>query len=189
MRWTSSAFESRTPLEKLQRTGALQNAVALIETQNLSTPMFLHKFRRTFIAMFWGWVVFILSFPFLATLVCYVEGRSNSQTPGAWIAFAIYSVPVILAAWLVVLLPVDCLVAEKSFLRTPWLAGFLGAFFGLLPFTLLATASHMTSFATWWNEAMRNLRDADSWLYLGGAAITGLTAALHVVLKHPRSTV
>lgn len=148
--------------------------------------MLLHKFRRTFIAMFWGWVVFSLSFPFLARLACYVEGRLINQIPGAWIAFAIYSIPVILAAWLIILWPMDCLVPEKSALRAPWLTGFLGAIFGLIPLTLLATYSHMTSFAMWWNEVVRNLRDTDTWLYFGGAAITGLTAALNVVLKHPR---
>lgn len=179
--------DAGTPARKAAQ-GAGKSA-RITSSPRLPTLMFLHKFRRTFIAMFWGWVVFMLCLPFLAMLMCYVEGRSTNQILGAWIAFAVFSIPVILAAWLIILWPVDCLVPEKSFLRTPWLAGFLGAFFGLLPFTLLATASHMTSFATWWNEAMRNLRDADTWLYLGGAAITGLTAAIHVVLKHPRSTV
>ncbi|MEQ1748543.1 MAG: hypothetical protein ABL974_03925 [Prosthecobacter sp.] len=148
--------------------------------------MFRHKFHRTFIAMFWGWMVFSLCFPFLAWIVCHVEGRSTNQIAGVWVAFVIFSVPIILAAWLTILWPIDCIVPERSLLRRPTVAGFLGAFFGALPFALLATYSQMTTITDWWNESVRALRDSDSWLYLGGAAITGLTAALHVVIKHPR---
>ncbi len=151
---------------------------------------FLHKVRRTFVAMFWGWVAFMTGYTILAGLDSLLELRLFRwrEFLAFWLAFGVFSVPVILVAWLLILLPVDCLVPEASWLRKPCIAAWLGLWIGMLPFTLLGTWDSMTSFERWWREVHRCLNDKGTWLYLGGAAITGLTAALHVVLKHPRQS-
>jgi hypothetical protein len=151
---------------------------------------FLHKLRRTLVAMFWGWVAFMAAYAILAGLDCVLDSH---PMPGRdlwifWLLVAAYSVPVILTAWLLILLPVDCLVPEASWLRKPWIAAWLGLWIGMLPFTVLGTWDSMTSFESWWREVLRGLNDPSTWLYLGGAGITGLTAALHIVLKHPRQS-
>lgn len=149
---------------------------------------FLHKVRRTFVAMFWGWVAFMTGYTILAGLDSLLELRLFRWRDflAFWLAFGVFSVPVILVAWLLILLPVDCVVPETSWLRKPWIAAWLGLGIGMLPFTLLGTWDSMTSFESWWREVLRCLNDKGTWLYLGGAGITGLTAALHIVLKHPR---
>lgn len=148
---------------------------------------FLHKLRRTFVAMFWGWVAFMAGYTMLTGLASFLELRLFRwrEFLAFWLAFGVFSVPVILTAWLLVLLPVDCLVPESSWLRKPWIAAWLGLCIGMLPFTVLGTWDSMTSFERWWREVLRCLNDPSTWLYLGGAGITGLTAALHIVLKHP----
>ncbi|MBV6500865.1 MAG: hypothetical protein CJBNEKGG_03353 [Prosthecobacter sp.] len=149
---------------------------------------FLHKVRRTFVAMFWGWVAFMAGYAILAGLDRLLNPRPTAWCDHLtiWLFFGVYSVPVILTAWLLILLPVDCLVPESSWLRKPSVAALLGLLIGILPFTLLGTWNSMNSFESWWHEVIRCLNDKGTWLYLGGAGITGLTAALHIVLKHPR---
>lgn len=151
---------------------------------------FLRKVRRTFVAMFWGWVAFMAGYAILAGLDRLLNPRPTAWCDllTFWLVFGVYSVPVILTAWLLILLPVDCLVPESSWLRKPSVAALLGLLIGILPFTVLGTWDSMNSFESWWREVLRFLNDKDTWLYLGGAGITGLTAALHIVLKHPRQS-
>lgn len=108
-----------------------------------------------------------------------------SSVLGFWLAYSLYSIPVVLIAWLIILFPVDCLVPAKSKLREPWVAGLIGFIVGPLPFVILGTYQGATSFDAWLRTVGRYAQDADSLLYLGGAAITGLAAALHLAFKHP----
>jgi hypothetical protein len=151
---------------------------------------FLHKLRRTFVAMLWGWGVFMTGFLSLAVIDHILDSHPMPwrEISIFWLIVGAYSLPVILTAWLLILLPVDCLVPESSWLRKPWIAAWLGLLIGMLPFIVLGTWNSMTSFESWWREMLRCLNDKTAWLYLGGAGITGLTAALHVVLKHPRQS-
>jgi hypothetical protein len=151
---------------------------------------FLHKVRRTFVAMFWGWVAFMAAYAILAGLDRFLDSHLMPWRDllTFWLIVAVFSVPVILTAWLLILLPVDCLVPESSRLRKPWVAALLGLLIGILPFTVLGTWNSMNSFENWWREMLRFLNDKSTWLFLGGAGITGLTAAVHIVLKHPRQS-
>lgn len=85
---------------------------------------------------------------------------------------------VILAAWLMIFLPVDLIVPAHSKLRRPGpaaLCGFLAAF-SLV--ALLFTWVVMQEFQTHgWLEAVRRNLDADALPYVLGACITGATAA------------
>lgn len=140
--------------------------------------------------MFWGWVAFMAGYAILAGCDRFLDSHHMPWSDFLifWLIVAVYSVVVILTAWLMILLPVDCLVPESSWLRKPWIAAWLGLCIGMLPFTVLGTWDSMTSFESWWREVLRCLNDPSTWLYLGGAGITGLTAALHIVLKHPRQS-
>lgn len=132
-----------------------------------------------------GWLAFCMTFPLMALAVCWIEGRGTYQLAGVWLAFAIYSLPVVLLAWLLVLFPVDCLLPADSALRKVLPAGIIGFLVGPLPFLVLSTYQHASDFATWTSKVERLMRDADTWLYFGGASITGLAAALHLAIKHP----
>lgn len=143
--------------------------------------MFLHKFRRTFIAMFWGWVVCNA-----ITLVTWIVlGAAQKMPSSSWMGM-FYWLPataiVITVAWLAVFLPTDCIVAEHSHLRKPYIAGMLGFAFGLI--ALIAPF-----LADMWERGypsvgLKIVTELLPFSLLGG--VTGLTAALHVVLKHPR---
>jgi hypothetical protein len=150
--------------------------------------MILHKFTRTFRCMMFGWFIFCLSFPLLAVLVLAFEGRPLREGGFAWLAFSAFSFPVVLLGWLLVLFPTDCLVAQTSKLRTPQIAGGIGLLVGPLPFFVLATYQDMHSLSALWSALVSIGRDADSWLYLGGAAITGFASALRLALKYPPHT-
>lgn len=140
--------------------------------------------------MFWGWVAFMAGYAILSGCDRFLDSHHMPWSDFLifWLIVAVYSVVVILTAWLLILLPVDCLVPESSWLRKPWIAAWLGLCIGMLPFTVLGTWDSMNSFESWWREVLRCLNDPSTWLYLGGAGITGLTAALHIVLKHPRQS-
>lgn len=145
----------------------------------------LHKLGRTGVAMFWGWLAFVALLPVIAWGVCLLEGREASSIPGVWVAFAIYSVPVVGMAWLVVAFPVDCLIPARSRLRRPVTAAFLGAFGGGLPFLVMATWDAMDSWESWWREVKRCASDADVWLWEGGAILVGTVAALWLARRFP----
>ncbi len=151
--------------------------------------MFLHKFRRTFIAMVWGWVVCNL-------VTCSVFGLGILCSEGSLysklqylvlysLLSLLYSGIVIASAWLIVLLPTDFLVSDRSVLRKPRNAAACGAVGGFASIVLIKIAIWGTA------SGQTNAITEDLvWLFAFGflAAITGLTAALHVVLKHPRTT-
>lgn len=148
--------------------------------------MFAQKLHRTFIAMFKGWVAFLSILPVLVLIVNWMDNRSRESVMSVWIMFAVFSVPVILVAWLLILLPTDLLIPESSRLRTPWIAAMLGALFGMLPFFLLGTYDQMTSLDSWWAEVCRSAADPDVWVYMSGAAIVGGIAALNITLHKKR---
>lgn len=89
-----------------------------------------------------------------------------------------YTGLVILAAWLVIFLPVDLLVPADSKLRRPGpaaLCGFLAAF--SLVALLYAWVVMQESQAHGWLEAARRNFHADALPYALGTCITGATAA------------
>lgn len=85
---------------------------------------------------------------------------------------------VILAAWLVIFLPVDLLVPADSKLRRPGpaaLCGFLAVF---LPISLLfGWVLIQQTLTRGWLEAARSTFDTKSLPYVLGACVTGATAA------------
>ncbi len=85
---------------------------------------------------------------------------------------------VILAAWLVIFLPVDLIVPADSKLRRPGpaaLCGFLAVF---LPMALLYLWVLIEqALRHGWLEAARRTFDADALPYVLGACVTGATAA------------
>ena len=133
--------------------------------------MFRHKFRRTFIAMFWGWVAcnsttitgMLISAPFKFT--AFAEAFKYLLIYGFFTA--LYSAVLVLIAWLAVFLPTDLIVDESSPLRKPRNAA-------------------VTGFATGFLVILVPAWSLGAWIPGLLAAITGLTAALHVVIKHPR---
>jgi hypothetical protein len=152
--------------------------------------MFLHKFRRTFIAMFWGWVVCNLvtcSAFGLGILISEGSLYSKLQYLAIYALMSLlYSGIVITGAWLIAFLPTDLLVRDCSDLRKPRNAAACGAAGGFASIILIQIAIWGTT-----SQQTDKITEGLEWLFVFGilAAITGLTAALHVVLKHPRSTV
>jgi len=94
------------------------------------------------------------------------------------LALGIYTGIVILAAWLVIFLPVDLIVPAGSKLRRPGpaaLCGFLAVF---LPIALLCLWIMIEqSLRHGWLKAADRVFDADALPYVLGACITGATAA------------
>jgi hypothetical protein len=180
--------DAGTPARKAAQ-GAGKSA-RITSSPRLPTLMFLHKFRRTFIAMLWGWVVCnLVTCSALVLWILCSEGSIYSKLQYL-VLYALlsvlYSGIVITSAWLIVLLPTDVLVSDGSDLRKPRNAAACGAAGGFTSVILIKIAIWVTTV----NEANTMTEDLE-WLFAFGflAAITGLTAALHVVLKHPRSTV
>lgn len=154
--------------------------------------MFLHKYRRTAAAMFRGWVVCNLVTFFVCVLWMVILAFMQDSLTGRDVADGIesvlfltmmacaYSGVAILLAWLFVLPPVDLLVSDASWLRKPKPAAVCGAFGGFFGFAALWLALNFSA-PDW---------AALPWLAGFGAlaAITGMTASLHLVRKHPRKT-
>lgn len=135
--------------------------------------------RRSFIAMFWGWVACNAAL-ILGLIVAELAGNRNPLEKVMWLnllGWMIYALIatgiVILIAWLFVLLPTDVLVKESCFLRSPRWAGSCGGLAGFMCVFLpliLATDAHL-----------------DGLLVISLlAGICGLTASLHLVRHHPR---
>lgn len=126
-----------------------------------------HKFCRTFVAMFWGWVacnpcLLVLEFSF-----------SEAITLFSWMHVTLSSAVIVFLAWLLIFLPVDLAVKESSSLREPRkaagcgaLAGFLSALLPMAIPGLQAEASEMLIVAP-------------------VSAVCGLVASLHVVRRYP----
>jgi hypothetical protein len=133
--------------------------------------MYRHKFNRTFTAMFWGWCVCNLTTSILFTgQTLFATGPIESRLGSLFfyiIYAALFSALLIAAAWIFIFFPADLLVGESSPLREPVFAATLGGFGGALPIVMIGGLEQAIAPATL-------------------SAITGLTAALHVVLKHPR---
>ena len=145
----------------------------------------LHRFGRTGVALFWGWLAFVILLPVLGAGVCVAKGRAFDDLVGVWFLFAVFSVPVVIVAWWAVAFPVDCLIPARSGMRRPVPAALLGGLFGGLPFLLMATWEKMDSWESWWREVARLAGDADVWLWQGGAMLVGMVAALRLALRFP----
>jgi hypothetical protein len=152
--------------------------------------MFLHKFRRTFIAMFWGWVVSnLVTCSALGLWILCSDGSLYSKLQYL-ILYALlsllYSGIVITCAWLIVLLPTDILVSDSSDLRKPRNAAACGAVAGFASIVLIKIAIWVPT-----SHQANTMTEDLGWLFAFGflAAVTGLTAALNVALKQPSSTV
>jgi hypothetical protein len=145
------------------------------------------KFRRTFVAMFRGWLVCnLVSSTFFSLWIAIEEGSlaSKLQYMGLYLVMSLlYSGIIITIAWLFILYPTDLLVHEASPLRKPRNAALCGAAGGFMSIILLKYmfwAGSSNGGHSFWEDSI--------WIVPFGllAAITGLTAALHIVLKHPR---
>lgn len=146
--------------------------------------MFRKQFYRTFVAMFWGWLVCNVST--LIGLLVLVMFRpvfhitTFTSVLSVMIYWLIFSAIFIVVAWLAILFPTDCIVSEHSCLRQPRMAGVIGFTVGFL--TVFAPLA-----ADMWARGRPGMKITTDLAPFGLlAAITGLTAALHVVLKHPR---
>lgn len=129
-----------------------------------------HKFCRTFVAMFWGWVA---CNPCLLVLAFSFPEASFSFTLFSWMHVTLCSAVIVFLAWLLIFLPVDLAVKESSSLRDSRkaagcgaLAGFLSAFLPMVIPGLRAEASEMLIVAP-------------------VSAVCGLVASLHVVRRYP----
>lgn len=142
------------------------------------------KVRRTFIAMFWGWVVCNV-ITFLAFSLWSINSAGSLSDSLQFVLLftlisSIYSGIAITAAWLLALVPTDFLVNDASFLRKPRNAAVCGAAGGFMSIVLL-------KFVLWAaspNPVSANKEDYIALIMAG--ALAAITAALHIVLKHPR---
>lgn len=136
--------------------------------------------RRSFNAMFWGWVACNAAL-WLGLIGTELARNHNPLKSVLWwglLGWMIYvfiaTGIVILVAWLFFFLPADLLVKESSFLRLPRWAGPCGGLVGYMSVfvpLVLATDAHL-----------------DALVVFGLlAGICGLTASLHLVLHHPRT--
>lgn len=173
-----------TPARKAS-PGAGKSA-RITSSLKLSTPMFLHKFRRTFIAMFWGWVVCNLATLVVSAAIEWSRDFGSfsrlKQIMTEMIYWYIGTAIVIFIAWVTVFFPVDLIVPDRSKLRQPKSAAGIGFCAG---YTALFAPCVVVPFIQ--NGVLHIHEDLLVMSLLGG--LTGLTASLHVVLKHPRSTV
>ena len=86
---------------------------------------FLHKLKLSFLAMLCGWVACnIVWWAGMLTEVHFEEIRIQDAQKILFLGAA--TGIVILAAWLVIFLPVDLLISDQSKLRRPWLASIFG---------------------------------------------------------------
>lgn len=148
--------------------------------------MFLHKYRRTFIAMFWGWVACNLMTLAISVAIEWSRDFGSfsrlQQIITEMIYWYLWTTVAIAIAWLAVFLPVDLIVPDKSELRRPKSAAGIGFLAGYIALFAPCVVVPLIQ-----NGVLRIHEDLIVMSLLGG--LTGLTAALHVVLKHPRSTV
>ena len=133
-----------------------------------------HKFCRTFVAMFWGWVAcnivtFLISWGHYQFRFDHLP-KVTGEMP-LWVGA---TAGVIFGAWLLVLLPVDLCVSDTSRWRRPRraaLAGGVAGFLTLFVPSLLSSREHA------------DVSDLIVMSFL--AAVCGLTASLYLALRYP----
>lgn len=138
-----------------------------------------HRIGLSLLAMSGGWIACNLAWWLAAAVTRRIGGASRPDILMENLLFlGACTGIVILAAWLVIFLPVDLIVPTHSKLRRPGpaaLCGFLAVF---LPIALVFGWVVMQEFqAHGWLEAARRTFDADALPYVLGACITGATAA------------
>jgi hypothetical protein len=129
-----------------------------------------------------GWITCNLS------LVVF-ESASDGRF-GVFPMLATFLIPtgmVIFGAWLAIFLPADLIVPETSTLRRPFIAAVCGAVGGFLPLFLIQLVSALMLERPFSSaELLENAFGHESLPYVVGAVTTGLTAAVTLVLRHPR---
>jgi hypothetical protein len=129
--------------------------------------------RRSFIAMFWGWVACNCTVFSVSLIIEVMNGGIGNHSLYWMIYWLLGSGFVILGAWLVCFLPADLLVKEDSYMRAPAFAGPCGGLAGFMSVWLLFMFTESD--------------DSETPLMISIlAAVCGLTASLHLVLHHPR---
>lgn len=131
------------------------------------------------LAMSGGWIACNLAWWLAVAATGRIGGASRPDIlMEALLFIGFYTGFVILAAWLVIFLPVDLIVPAHSKLRRPGpaaLCGFLAVF---LPIALLCLWIMIEqSLRHGWLEAARRVFHAEALPYVLGACITGATAA------------
>ncbi len=150
----------------------------------------LCRIGLSLLAMSGGWIACNLAWWLAAAAAGRLATTGIRGTDLFIIGF--YTGIVILAAWLVIFLPVDLIVPAHSKLRRPGpaaLCGFLAVF---LPIALLCLWIMIEqALRLGWLEAARRTFDADALPYVLGACITGTAAAwlrAHLDRFFPRPT-
>ena len=138
----------------------------------------LQRISLSLLAMSGGWIACNLAW-WLAAAAAATGRLATTGIRGMEILMiGFYTGIVILAAWLVIFLPVDLLVPADSKLRRPGpaaLCGFLAAF--SLVSLLFAWVVMQESQAHGWLEAARRNFDAKALPYVLGTCVTGASAA------------
>ncbi|MBB5036430.1 hypothetical protein [Prosthecobacter dejongeii] len=132
-----------------------------------------HKFSRTFVAMFWGWVAcnivtFLISWGHYQFRFDHLP-KVTGEMP-LWVGA---TAAVIFGAWLLVFLPVDLCVSETSRWRHPKPAALAG---GVAGFLTLFVPSLL-------NSPEPDVPDLLAMSLL--AAVCGLTASLYLARRYP----
>ena len=132
---------------------------------------FLRKLKLSFLAMLCGWVACNIAW-WLAYLPEPRKHTTAQELLEMMLVLGIYMLIVILAAWLVIFLPVDLLVPDQSKLRKPWVACICGFLAGMSPVWIYLLRSHPSAadceaFFTW-----------KPFLTICSPGITGMVAAL-----------
>lgn len=132
---------------------------------------FLRKLKLSFLAMLCGWIACnIACWVGMFTEVHFDEIRIQDAQKILFLGAA--TGIVILAAWLVIFLPVDLLISDQSKLRRPWPASIIGFIAGssavviIMPNAYLGAGSFGAEVYTW-----------QAFFLLSSPGITGMVAA------------
>lgn len=129
---------------------------------------------RSLVAMFWGWVACNCTVFAVSLIIDVMNGGFGIFALFFMIYWLLGTGIVILAAWLLFFLPTDILVKEDSYLRSPEWAGACGGLAGFM--------------SVWLPLMFTEIDDSGGPFMMSLlAAVCGLTASLHLVLKHPRT--
>lgn len=135
---------------------------------------FLRKLKLSFLAMLCGWIACNIAWWVgMLTEVPFDEIRIQDDAMKVLFLGAATGI-VILAAWLVIFLPVDLLIPDHSKLRRPWQASICGFLAGSCVIVV------MQLWSIWHGDPINNSGGRFTWsavLYLLSPGITGMVAA------------
>ncbi len=135
---------------------------------------FLHKLKLSFLAMLCGWIA--------CNIAWWVGMIPELRIEEIWILDDIMKVLflgaatglVILAAWLIIFLPVDLLVPDQSKLRRPWPASILGFMAGSTVVVIIVLDAFLRVGST---KNAAELFTSQAFFPLSSPGITGMVAA------------